>query len=370
MHPKPQVAGAIALILILQLISPTFGQSTQPLIDWDRARQLYQRERNGQLLSPEDRDYLQRAKAERQNQNRARTPASPPRESTGLVPLCDMTAKSQNYKGEPGGLYGDGRNAPPPELAKLAAVASAKVQPLDTDGHPSPTGKIVLLSVGMSNTTQEFSRFKQIADRDPAKSSRVLIIDAAQGGKDSRAWLQDNNVWKVADHLIAAAGATPNQIQVVWLKQARINQAGIGEFPLHAKALQSDINAIIHRLHETFPNLKLVFLSSRIYAGYATTPLNPEPYAYESAFAVRWAIEEQMKNRKPDDPVVLWGPYLWSDGIKGRKLDDLIYSRDNLGPDGTHPSNSGRDKVAQLLLQFFKTDPAARDWFIGLGQPK
>jgi hypothetical protein len=33
-------------------------------------------------------------------------------------------------------------------------------------------------------------------------------------------------------------------------------------------------------------------------------------------------------------------------------------------PDGTHPSNSGREKVGKLLLQFLKNDATARVWFV------
>ncbi len=81
----------------------------------------------------------------------------------------------------------------------------------------------------------------------------------------------------------------------------------------------------------SFQNLQIVYLSSRIYAGYATNRLNPEPYAYESAFAVRWLIRDQMKgnddlNFEPAKgtvvaPLILWGPYLWADGIAPRKSD-------------------------------------------------
>ncbi len=35
--------------------------------------------------------------------------------------------------------------------------------------------------------------------------------------------------------------------------------------------------------------------------------------------------------------------------------------------DGTHPSPSGRQKVADLLLKFFKSDPTASPWFTKLG---
>jgi len=32
--------------------------------------------------------------------------------------------------------------------------------------------------------------------------------------------------------------------------------------------------------------------------------------------------------------------------------------------DGMHPSPSGKQKVARMLLNFFKTDPPARKWFV------
>jgi hypothetical protein len=130
----------------------------------------------------------------------------------------------------------------------------------------------------------------------------------------------------------------------------------------------------LNRLKARYPNLRLAYLSSRIYAGYATTALNAEPYAYESAFAVRWLIQAQIKgdprlNYLPERgevkaPLLLWGPYLWGDGVRPRKADGLVWRREDLGPDGTHPSDSGRQKVAELLLAFFKTDPTARPWFL------
>jgi hypothetical protein len=125
--------------------------------------------------------------------------------------------------------------------------------------------------------------------------------------------------------------------------------------------------------------LRLVYLSSRIYAGYATTALNPEPYAYESAFAVRWLIRDQGKEKPAAEkapagrsgaaPVLLWGPYLWADGTRGRAVDALVWKREDLGADGTHPSESGQQKVAELLLRFFKTDPTARSWFLAEPTP-
>ncbi len=61
--------------------------------------------------------------------------------------------------------------------------------------------------------------------------------------------------------------------------------------------------------------------------------------------------------------MLLWGPYLWADGVNPRKGDGLVYKAADLGQDGTHPSNDGRDKVAQQLLKFFKADPFVKGLF-------
>jgi hypothetical protein len=237
----------------------------------------------------------------------------------------------------------------------------------------------------MSNTTQEFSVFKKIADADPNKSPQVVIVDCAQGGQAAHQWAYPEVVvkqnrpspWEVMDRRIKAAGVTAGQIQAVWLKQAQMGPAQLGEFPAHAQSLRDDVAIILRQLRTRFPNLRLAYLSSRIYAGYAATPLNPEPYAYESAFSVRWLIESQIAsdpnlNYDPAQgavkaPLLLWGPYLWADGIKPRQSDGLVWNLGDLEADGTHPSPSGRRKVADRLLTFFKTDASTKAWFVKPG---
>jgi hypothetical protein len=285
------------------------------------------------------------------------------------------------YKEQTGGLYGQGRNTPPEAHQAAVQEALARIKPLDPEGQPSETGKIVLISLGMSNTTQEFSAFKKLADADPAKSPAVVIVDCAQGGQAAHQWVYPTegkrnrpSPWLVMDQRLAKAGVRPAQVQLVWMKQAQIMPARLGEFPEHAQSLKNDMAEILRRLKPRFPNLRIAYLSSRIYAGYATTPLNPEPYAYESAFSVRWLIEDQINgdaglnydaSQGPvQAPVLLWGPYLWADGVKPRKDDGLVWLREDLAGDGTHPSTSGRRKVAEMLLTFFKTDPNAKGWFL------
>src|SRR3954463_8977462 len=151
------------------------GQAAPAAIDWDRARNLHQREQRGEKLSPADQAYLDQAKAARAKGQgpgqQGQRPAQPPRESTGLVPLSDKSVA--DYKGFKLGLYGDGENAPTAEHLKRAMEAAAKVVPLNADGKPAADGRIVLMSVGMSNTTQEFSRFVQLANGDAAKNPKL-----------------------------------------------------------------------------------------------------------------------------------------------------------------------------------------------------
>ena len=167
------------------------------------------------------------------------------------------------------------------------------------------------------------------------------------------------------DQRLQQAGVTAQQVQVAWIKQAIPAPEYLGDFPKHAEVLKGHMVGLLKQLKERFPNVRIAYLSSRIYAGYATTHLNPEPYAYESAFVVRWLIEDQIKGESGSakSPLLLWGPYLWADGEKGRKTDDLVWKPEDLGPDGTHPSDRGRRKVAELLLRFMKTDPTAKVWF-------
>lgn len=285
----------------------------------------------------------------------------------GPVPLPEMGA-TELYKGEDGGLYGGGRNEPPEPHAAAARAEAEKIQPLDADGRPSRSGKVVLLSIGMSNTTQEFSSFMQLLGRRP--DAALVVVDGAQGGQAALQWdAAESKPWGEVDRRLQAAGVTPKQVQIVWAKQALIQQGQFGAFPAHAKKLQEALKKIVVLARAKYPALKLAYLSSRIYAGYAKSQLNPEPYAYEGAFSVRWLIQEQIKGdaelstAEGKAPLLLWGPYLWGDGTTPRKSDGLVWAAADFAKDGTHPSDSGRDKVGRMLLKFFKADPFVRKWF-------
>lgn len=294
-------------------------------------------------------------------------------DTSKFKPLTEMG--SEEYQGFKGGLYPDGKNERPASHEKAGLALAAKIQPLDGDGKPSPNGKIVLLSVGMSNTTQVFSTFKRKADADSAKNPQLVIVDGAQGGMTA-ARIQDPEgpnggaqFWSTVDKRLESTGVTRAQVQAVWIKQA---DAGPRQgFPKYAQTLQEELARIVQLLSRRFPNTRLVYLSSRTYGGYAKTPLNPEPYAFESGYSVKWLIEEQLKGSSLNydaakgpvtAPWLSWGPYLWANGTT-KRADGFYYEVSDFGGDGTHPANSGQQKVAQQLLEFFKNDTTTKGWF-------
>ena len=273
-------------------------------------------------------------------------------ESLPLTPLTDLGRAK--YRGYMGGLYPGGRNTPSRRYLSDGLRAATALR--------RSTGPIVLLSIGMSNATQEFSAFKRLADADADKNGRVVLVDGAQTRQDAR--LTRNPAapyWGLVEQRLLRAGVTSRQVRAVWLKQAISGENR--RFPRDAKALRANLRAIVGILRARFPQLRLVYLSSRTYAGYAVTPLNPEPFAYQSAFAVRWLIQDRIE-RRIQGPWLGWGPYLWTNGASGRRDGFVWLCPSDVLPDGTHPSVAGRQKVAAQLLKFFKTDPTARPWFV------
>src|SRR6266480_1103965 len=299
------------------------------------------------------------------------------------------------YKGSVGGLYPTGANVEPAAHASAGQSRAQAIVPRDTSGAPSAGGTIVLLSLGMSNTTQEFcagsstttscsswSFMGQAAADTNVNHTTLAIVNGARGGQDAQAWdaATDVNFDTVRLNRLAPLGLTEKQVQVVWVKQADAGpQDSLPSTQADAYQLESRLGNIARALKTHYPNLQIIFYSSRIYAGYATTTLNPEPFAYESGFAVKWLIQAQIEQMSNGGTVtdaragdlnyntgaawLAWGPYLWADGMTPRQGDGLVWQSTDFVQDGTHPSQSGQQKVGTMLLAFFKTSPFTKCWF-------
>ena len=294
-----------------------------------------------------------------------------------------------------GGLYPGGSNAMPAPHAALGAARAANVTPLNAQGQPDPAGKFVFLSIGMSNTSQEFSGLNhptnfqpwtfmgQAAAHPAVNHSSMVMFNGARGGQTAGSWDQttDANYTRVASEL-QQNGLGEAQVRVAWVKVANAQPTvALPTANADANALVQQTGNILRAMNARYPNLEQVFFSSRIYAGYATTTLNPEPYAYESGFAVKRVVEAQINqmNGGAVDPIAgnldantaapwaAWGPYLWADGTNPRG-DGLVWLPTDLQSDGTHPSQAGQTKVGRLLMRHFINSPLSRDWFLDYAQ--
>jgi hypothetical protein len=299
-------------------------------------------------------------------------------------PLNDLgTGK---YKGFVGGLYENGSNEIPKDHAADGVALASQVKPV--------RGKFVLLSDGMSNATIEWRAFEEIEARDGRiNHSSMVVLDGAKGAMTACFWrfATENPVEKgcrapraipnqydrIRDEVLKPAGLAEDQVEAIWLKNADPRPTvALPAADAEAYVYEREIGEMARAARMRYPNLKLIFISSRVYAGYAAVPLNPEPYAYEYGFSVKWAIQaqvEQMRSGKVDPiagdldykkgvaPFILWGPYLWADGEAARS-DGLTWKASEFQGDGTHPNKEGVEKVGRMLVDFFMGSPEA-GWF-------
>jgi uncharacterized protein YjdB len=372
--------------------------------------------------------------------------------NAATIPLMDMTASGQNYLGFKGGLYGNNSDTVPSgHDADGKAAASAILPRLQNGTVDKTNGVVVFLGIGMSNATIEFSTLINTAMTDSKVNHTNLAIEnGAHGAVTACPWTvaqglagpvcgasgvpAENQYDRVRDTVLATATGAPHvppgcgttsspclteaQVQVIWMKNANpepginlfrsmsssTNCAAEGSTPTTEACLyEQQMGKIVRAAKSRYPNLKQIFLSTRIYAGYAPKPLNPEPYAYEYGFSGQWLVEAQMNqvnNGAGIDPVAgnmdyttgawtAWSSYLWANGTAPRS-DGLIWCNAQPGapcngeqdfePDGTHPSsdNPGHDGASKIvsgqsgsqfkgLMGFFKTSPYTAKWFCASG---
>ena len=301
-----------------------------------------------------------------------------PNTSTPIVALTDLGTGT--YQGSEGGLYPNGSNVRPASHDSDGVAFADAIQPLDSNGNPSPTGKYVLMAIGESTAQNEFNRFLPIANSDPTKNPNLVLVNGAQGGATPNNFTSTTSVYwaTVLNNYLPQNGVTAKQVVAIWMEDT--DGIATGTFPTDIATLQSEYETMMQTMLTLFPNLKLVYFSSRVYGGYSNgvgKPDNPEPYAYEVGFAVKWAIQDQLNgnanlNYNPNLGTVLapwmsWGTYYWSNGLLGRS-DGLVWDCEDFAADGTHPSSTsgslGQLKVATQLLNFLKTDDTTKPWYL------
>lgn len=288
------------------------------------------------------------------------------------MPTSLLDFNGGRYRGYEGGLYPNGSNQRPSAHNAAGLALANNIKPLNSTGAVDENnGKIVWMSIGMSNTTQETQAFLTLMQSYPNKNPKLTLVDGAVGGQDINAI---NSAaapyWTTVSDRLTNLGLTASQVQVIWYKEAEAQPTDTA-FATYPDALKEKYRSVMQMLKAKFTNLKLVYLSDRIYAGYATSKLNPEPFAWYTGWTVKRLIESQVNGdaslsysgTNPKSAWLAWGPELWANGTTPRS-DGLTWVASDYQSDGTHPGTSGRQKVAQMLLNFFSTDETTKSWFL------
>lgn len=345
------------------------------------------------------------------------------------TPLMDMPQPNGTcltYKGYAGGLYENCTNSVPSDHDADGKAFAAQVAPLNSAGAPSASGKIVFESMGMSVALGEFASFVSVTNKSSQVNHKTLYVgNGAESNIDACAWFPafglpscnyttQNQFDRIQANLASGPRLTPNQVQVTWIDECngRIHPQLRGCLPegtecvplcnatvagcnnttygTDALNVEQELGNIVRAARDRWPNLKMAFFSGRIYGGYGIgngdDSADPEPYAYEVGFAVKWLIEAQIKQIRTGiiDPVagdlgydvapwLGWGPYTWADGPIPRS-DGLVWCDGQLGSpcngemdfetDNLHPNALGSTKVANILMGFFLNSPYTKTWFV------
>lgn len=288
---------------------------------------------------------------------------------TGLIPIADLATNS--FQGFTGGKYPSGSNAIPLEHFELGMQRSRLITPLDSMGHADTvSGNIGFLVLGYSTaamTGRFFKTLSTVQQIDP----KIKIIIGAQGGRDINSMTSPlSDYWTHIDSVLSEEHLNAQQIQVIWLSSGDI-YTGQEAFPQQCQLQIEKYRQMLNAVKEKYPNIRIVFISDRPYAGYIGGPGEgpqelKEPTAYYNSWTVKWLIEKQINSEKNyslyEIPFIDWGPPLWTDGTKGNK-QGYTWDCDDAGKGGIHASSKGRMKEAALLFRFFSTHPYTKDFF-------
>jgi hypothetical protein len=290
-----------------------------------------------------------------------------------LIPWNDLGTGS--YQGVEGGLYPGGSDTPPANQEAAAVAAAQGIQPRDTNGTvDTVNGKYVFMSIGVSITHTIWDEFGPAETNDPALNSHLVLVNAAIDGTNAPNWTSPTagTYQTILNYFLPYQNVSAQQVAAVWIMMPHSNPSGT--FPTDMTTQENDLISIVQNLKTYFPNLAIAYFTSNSYAGYQGTKGSyVETYSYEFGYAVQQVITDQINgqvnlNWNPNNgpvkaPLLLWGPYTWSNGMNPRS-DGQVWTCQDVTNDGLHPSSSGRNKEAGSLITFMKTDPTATPWYL------
>ncbi|CAN5470530.1 hypothetical protein BH10BAC6_BH10BAC6_12340 [soil metagenome] len=297
------------------------------------------------------------------------------RSPLGRLPVSDMS--NSTWNGIRGGLYPEGRALPPSDKLSQYETTIDAIEPRSLDGSINSTdGKIVMIGVGASNPRTEFNAFVALATSDPTLNKSVMFANTCVGGQGVQKMNQPaDSYWKNAAHVLDSIGCSVSQVQIAWIETDNTQKSDT-TFPGAAQGLADDLFILCTTMQSLYPNLKVIYFSSRSYAGYIdpATALAGKgllsPRDYLNGWAIKFLIERQIVGTPgyaftgvaSDLPALMWCTDNWADGTTP-KLDGLFWHCDDFSGDGLHLSPLGEEKSGARIHSFFSTDPIAQRWY-------
>jgi hypothetical protein len=318
---------------------------------------------------------------------------------TGLPPLVDL-GPGQTYQGFEGGLYPGASNVRPAAHTAAGQRIAQSIVPLDANGKYDPRGKIVFLPLGASPNELTWggwaaspspgnpyydNSIKGQALADPSNNPQLVFPGMILSSICCGDYRDPNDpIYTLQEQQLTAQGLTRQQVQIVWVypfPQQGPNGLDDWSWPSSAFINRDSWEAVLRALKQVYPNVKIAYLGTKHHP-YSTWA--NDPAAHDSAWSVKWAIEDQINgdpslNYDPAHGAVVapwaaWGPYFWADDNIPRRYDGFLWTCADVQPgptgkDYSHVSASGVYKQATLFLNQMKSDPTATPWFLARVAP-
>lgn len=293
---------------------------------------------------------------------------------TACYPLNNMG--SHTYYGFQGGFYPNGYNMPQGQYAADLDSISHTIWGLDTAGvRKNKAGQIVIGGVGACLSGAPVNGLRR-RKNNPNTIQNINYVNFEFGGASFEHLADPNgSYWGHVDAKMSSQNTTYKQVQILWM--ITDDSSAITAFPDRALIAKENIKAAARTLKIKFPNLKILYLMGRPFtwdsAAIHSKVMNvrsKNPAPYNQGWAEKWAIEDQIngdpsvayKGPNAVAPIITWGQYQWTRGTEPN-LDGFQWLLTDTS-DGLHPTNTGKDKMAQYLWNFLFTDPYTTVWFL------
>lgn len=242
--------------------------------------------------------------------------------------------------------------------AQLAAglEAASRITPRALNGNPAENGKVVFLSVGMSNTSNVWNGFRSAMNQAGTAPSTLKWVDATKGGAGAPQWADPTcDCWTDLDAKLVKQNVSAKQVQAIFLMLVTPHP---WQSPsVNAARYAQDVESILNQLEAQFPNLQIVYLAGNYYGGYDTNQdKTPEPHGY-------WENRELQGIQ--DSHAGVWvsaaTSMLWTDGATPR-WDGLTLLCSDTTDGGVHLNATGKAKMGGWLYDSLMSDPTTLGW--------